>query len=126
MKTRRRTLLALSVACLTLLLVPAHAGAAPDEGAGLLPVSGGAGFSFKDVEQCFMRKINRARARRGLRKLNWDRQLGYVARQHSKKLAQAGDVWHDPNLGSKITRWRALPARTPAAGVSAGTSSDPS
>jgi uncharacterized protein YkwD len=55
-----------------------------------------------------MRRINRARQSRGRRGLDWDKQAGYVARKHARSMASSGYVFHDPNLGQVITRWRAL------------------
>ena len=66
------------------------------------------GFHFKRVERCFMRKINRRRAARDLRRLRWDRQLGFVARRHARSMARAGGVRHDGWLRSKVTNWRTL------------------
>jgi uncharacterized protein YkwD len=59
-----------------------------------------------------MKKINAARANRGLPRLEWDRQLGYVARRHAKSLASNRGLWHDSRLGSKVTRWRRLGQNT--------------
>lgn len=69
---------------------------------------GGPGYSFKKSEKCFMRKINKKRAQNGLRRLDWDKQLGYVARRHARSMAGNSDVWHDGDLGRKVTNWRTL------------------
>jgi uncharacterized protein YkwD len=55
-----------------------------------------------------MHKINRARHRRGLGKLERDKQLGYVARRHARGMASNGSIYHDAGLGQKITHWRVL------------------
>lgn len=65
-------------------------------------------YSFRRVEKCMMKKINNRRARHGKRKLRWDRQLGYVARHHARKMARNNAIFHDSNLASEITRWRRL------------------
>jgi uncharacterized protein YkwD len=65
-------------------------------------------YSFKKVEKCMMKKINHRRASHGKTKLNWDPQLGYVARRHAKSMARNGSIFHDNNLTSEITRWRVL------------------
>ena len=65
-------------------------------------------YSFRDAEKCMMKKINKRRAKRGLRQLRWDRQLGYVARKHARRMSRHRSVFHDGNLGSKVTRWRRL------------------
>ncbi len=59
-----------------------------------------------------MRRINRVRARHGRRRLQWDKQLGYVARRHARVMAANRAVYHDSNMGSEITRWRALAQNT--------------
>lgn len=59
-----------------------------------------------------MRRINRARSRHGLRRLRRDKQLGYVARKHSVKMASASSLWHDGDMGRKVTRWRRLAQNT--------------
>ena len=65
-------------------------------------------YSFKRVEKCMMRKINKRRASHGLRRLEWDRQLGYVAREHAQAMARNQTIYHDSNLGYEVTRWRRL------------------
>lgn len=73
----------------------------------------GRSYRFKHAERCLMKRINRHRARRGLHRLHWDKQLGYVARRHAKAMARAGGgIWHDSKLGQKITRWRSLGQNT--------------
>jgi uncharacterized protein YkwD len=69
-------------------------------------------YSFKPPEKCMMRKINRARARHGLRKLKWDPQLAYVARRHAGSIATARGVYHDYRVGEKVTNWRRLAQNT--------------
>ena len=70
--------------------------------------SGRSRYYFKRVERCMMQKINKRRIGHGKRKLDWDRQLGYVARKHARRMARAGTIWHDGRLGSRITRWKRL------------------
>lgn len=69
-------------------------------------------YRFTRPEKCFMRKINNKRERRGLRRLRWDRQIGYVARRHARRMGRASGVWHDPALGEHVTRWRVLGQNT--------------
>ena len=69
-------------------------------------------YEFKTPEKCLMKKINDARAARGLRRLEWDRQIAYVARRHANSLASNRGLWHDSRLGSKVTRWRRLGQNT--------------
>ena len=65
-------------------------------------------YSFKNVEQCMMKRINKRRVHHGLRRLRWDRQVGYVARRHAKSMARRIAIFHDSDLGSQVTRWRSL------------------
>ena len=73
---------------------------------------GGGGWSFNKTERCFMARVNRRRARRGLSRLEWDRQVGYIGRRHAIRLANADGLWHDQHLGNKITNWIALAQNT--------------
>jgi uncharacterized protein YkwD len=74
------------------------------------PPARAACFAFKDPEKRFMSKINRARANRGLPKLQRDRQLGKVSRKHSYEMANRRTLYHTPSsvLGSRVTRWISL------------------
>lgn len=78
------------------------------DSATLLDGGSGARYRFTQAERCFMRKINHARARHGRRRLDRDKQLGYVARRHASSMASRRGVWHDGDLSSKVTRWRRL------------------
>jgi uncharacterized protein YkwD len=73
-------------------------------------------YRYRHSEKCFMRKINEVRAAYGQRRLNWDKQLGYVARRHANVMANQGGVWHDQNLGRRVTRWKSLGQNTGAGG----------
>ncbi|HEV3473346.1 MAG TPA: CAP domain-containing protein, partial [Actinomycetota bacterium] len=70
------------------------------------------GFTYKRAERCLMRRINRVRARHGLNRLRRDPQMAYVARRHAESMAASRGVWHDPNVGSEVTRWRRLGQNT--------------
>lgn len=100
----------------TILLITAVAAASVIVGptASSMEVSGtsSAGYRFKTAEACFMRKINQARQRHGLRALQWDKQLGYVARVHANEMARRRAVYHDVNVGSEVTRWRSIAQNT--------------
>ena len=69
-------------------------------------------FRFSRSERCLMRRINGARAAHGLHRLEADKQLAYVARQHAHSMASSGGVWHDSDVGSQVTRWRRLAQNT--------------
>ncbi len=91
-------------------LIPAsHAMVTPD--GGVNTVAGGS-YGFNASEKCLMRKINRARRSHGMRGLEWDRQIGYVARRHALAMASSGSAYHDYQLGQKVTRWRRLGQNT--------------
>ncbi len=72
----------------------------------------GSRFAFKSNEKCFMRRINGVRENHGLRRLRWDKQLGYVARRHARKMASDRAIYHDLGLARKVTRWRSLGQNT--------------
>lgn len=59
-----------------------------------------------------MGRINDIRARHGLNRLRPDKQLAYVARRHATTMASARDVFHDYEIGSKVTRWNRLAQNT--------------
>ncbi len=66
-------------------------------------------------ERCMMRLINRQRARRGLKRLRWDRQLSFVGRKHAKAMAATGrGIWHDPYLYRRVTNWKRIGQNTGA------------
>jgi len=65
-------------------------------------------YSFSKSERCFLKKINSMRRRHGKSALNWDKQLGYVARRHARSMASNGSIYHHPNLGRRVTRWNRL------------------
>ena len=85
---------------------------APADAATSSPETGSSGYRFRRTEKCLMRKTNDALARHGLRRLRWDKQLGYVARRHAHEMARTRSVWHDPGLTSEVTRWRKLAQNT--------------
>jgi uncharacterized protein YkwD len=65
-------------------------------------------YSFNRAERCMIKKINKRRARRGKRRLDSDKQLGFVARRHARKMGRQRAIFHDNNLGRKVTHWRGL------------------
>lgn len=69
-------------------------------------------YHWNRPENCFIKKINQARARHGLHRLDRDAQLGYVAKRHARAMARKGYMWEQQNLGEKITHWRALGQNT--------------
>ena len=106
---RERNLIRSSIIVLTTLAV-AFTGPWTSSLAG--PERARGNYRFKSAEVCFMRKINQARKRHGLRTLRWDMQLGYVARRHARQMAGYNSVYHDPNVGQEVTRWRTIAQNT--------------
>lgn len=107
-----RPLIALSVAAtmfLMFLTPTSDAAVTADGGADSML---GRSYGFNHPEKCLMRKINNARRSRGMRALDWDRQIGYVARRHAYSMASARSAYHDYQLGQKVTRWRRLGQNT--------------
>jgi uncharacterized protein YkwD len=76
----------------------------------------GHNYHFNRMERCFMHKINDRRALKGLRRLAWDKQIGYVARRHAAAMARRALVLHDPRLANEVTHWRALGQNTGGGG----------
>jgi uncharacterized protein YkwD len=69
-------------------------------------------FSFSDPERCFIKKINARRRAHGLRALETDPHLGYVARRHARQIGAERRLRHDDNYGQEITGWRRLGQNT--------------
>lgn len=97
-------------------LVLAPSTASLPSGASLAASKQNPKYRYRAAEKCFMRKVNEARAAAGQRRLNWDKHLGYVARRHAQTMANQGGVWHDQNLGRRVTRWKSLGQNTGAGG----------
>ena len=91
-----------TVALVTLSVLPSTPRASLSESE---PVGG---YSFTKGERCFLRKINGLRHRNGKRRLDADKQLGYVARRHARGMAKNRSIYHDGDLGRTVTRWRRL------------------
>lgn len=117
---RMRALLTMSaIAAFLFASIPIASKAAPlagdadsDATSDVVAAAGGSRWGFNRSERCLMRKINGVRRSRGLRALNWDKQIGYVARRHASSMASSRGIWHDGALGQKVTRWRRLGQNT--------------
>lgn len=74
----------------------------------LVSVSLGVPPAFAGPEGSFVNKINNARAAAGKEPLRvyWD--LTDDARKHSKEMAARQELFHNPDLGSVTTGWKAL------------------
>ena len=106
MTARARTRALSVLAGLTMLASVSPLGAVDASGQVLEAVGGK--WNFNRAEQCLMHKINKARSRKGMSRLNWDKHLGVVARRHAKAMAANFSVFHDYNMEDEITHWRAL------------------
>lgn len=72
--------------------------------------AGESSYRLNRLEKCMIKKINAARARHGIKRLDTDKQIAYVARRHARTMARRNQVFDDANLPSKVTRWRSLGA----------------
>jgi uncharacterized protein YkwD len=76
------------------------------------PARAGSSNRWNNPERCFMKKINKARARHGLNRLRADHDLGYVAMRHARRMASKEAMYEQGGLGEKITNWRTLGQNT--------------
>lgn len=58
------------------------------------------------AESEFLRLVNQERASRGLRTLASKPDLVAVARNQATRMAQRGEPFHNPSLGSEVDNWR--------------------
>jgi uncharacterized protein YkwD len=67
-------------------------------------------WNYHRSERVFARKVNYARASRGIKKLERDKQLTVVARRHSYEMAKKNNLYHTPDstLAYRVTKWRVL------------------
>jgi hypothetical protein len=74
----------------------------------LLSLGLGVAPAIAGAEGDFVKKINSARASNGKAPVQvyWD--LTDDARRHSKKMMERGEIFHNSNLGSVTTGWKAL------------------
>jgi uncharacterized protein YkwD len=103
---------ALLLVGLALAATVTHAGAGGEATTSGRTASRRGRYHFRSTERCFLREINDRRASRGLHRLRWDKQIGYVARRHARAMARATRVVHDNRLGSEVTHWRSLGQNT--------------
>lgn len=77
--------------------------------AALVLGGGTAATATEGQERGFVNRINRERVDRGLRQLATKSDLATVARRHSARMADAGDIWHNQNLPNEVSgRWTVL------------------
>ena len=67
-------------------------------------------WNYHRSERVFARKVNYARASRGIKKLERDKQLTVFARRHSYEMAKKNNLYHTPDstLAYRVTKWRVL------------------
>ncbi|MCA1831948.1 MAG: CAP domain-containing protein [Actinomycetota bacterium] len=68
----------------------------------------GAAASTTDFEKSMVAWHNDTRVQYGLPPLRVSAELSSLARRYSQRMAEAGDVWHMPSLGSDMRRWNEL------------------
>lgn len=68
----------------------------------------GSCYSYSKKDRSLAKKTNRARSNHGIAKLSLDPQISYVARRHSRRMANKNTLYHTASLGSLVTRWRSL------------------
>lgn len=60
------------------------------------------------MEGDFVARINQERAAQGLATLSVAGDLVAVARSHSGRMAGAGELYHNPNLGGDVANWQTV------------------
>lgn len=71
----------------------------------LLPTTAPAALADADREAAFVAAANRERADQGLAELATSSELTEVAREHSRRMAAADDLHHNPALGDDVGGW---------------------
>ncbi|MGH2690100.1 MAG: CAP domain-containing protein, partial [Actinomycetota bacterium] len=75
----------------------------------LLVLSAPAAWAQGDIEQCFVDQTNAERAPLGLGPLAVNQELVAMARRHSRRMADAGTIFHNNNLGTEAPDgWRLI------------------
>ena len=59
-------------------------------------------------ESSFVSRINAERTSRGIHSVSVRSDLVDVARRWSETMANAGQIWHDPNMPNEVTGWTRL------------------
>ncbi len=71
--------------------------------AGFIAILAPAAGALTSTESCFFNAINRERVAVGHKKLALASDLTTIARNHSKKMAADGTIYHNTNLGNDIS-----------------------
>jgi cysteine-rich secretory family protein len=75
---------------------------------GTMLVTTSAQASTSSDESSFVSRINAERANRGLAPVAVKSDLVAVARNWSQQMADAGQIWHDPNMPNEVSGWTEL------------------
>ena len=66
-------------------------------------------FASSEIEGCFTAKLNAARTAQGIAPLITRGDLVSIARRQSQRMANAGEIFHNPNLASEAPGdWQAI------------------
>lgn len=65
-------------------------------------------WEYSSADRGLARRTNRARSRRGIRRMKLDPQLSKVASRHSARMARKDLLYHSTDLGHVVTRWSVL------------------
>jgi uncharacterized protein YkwD len=79
--------------------------------AALIPVTSATSaicWNYTDKERSFAKKINGSRGNHHVGRLQLDPQLSRVASKQTNSMIDKNELYHTPNLGSRVTRWRML------------------
>jgi uncharacterized protein YkwD len=70
------------------------------------PAAADGSVAMSSMESDFVSRINQERSSRGLATLRVASDMVTVARNHSRRMADADHLHHNPNFGSEVTNWR--------------------
>ncbi|MGH2829121.1 MAG: CAP domain-containing protein, partial [Actinomycetota bacterium] len=65
----------------------------------------GVAYAASNDENSFVSRINSERSTRGLSSLRWNEDLASVARRHARRMADSGNLHHNPNLRNEVEGW---------------------
>lgn len=75
---------------------------------GVLNIASLPASALTSDESQFVSSHNSIRSGNGLGSLSVASDLVSVARRHSARMAAAGSIWHNPNLGREVTGWQVV------------------
>ena len=65
-------------------------------------------YAASNDESGFHSRINAERSQRGQNTLSWSEDLAVVARRHANRMADEGNLYHNPNLRSDVDNWEVV------------------